>query len=52
MPRVKNKSGLHIWKSEFSEDVKYKIVFYGKMVKGKQDSAAMDHPVVKGKQMA
>jgi hypothetical protein len=28
------------------------VVFYGKTVKGKQDSAAMDHPVVKGKQMA
>ena len=39
-------------KSEFLKDVEYKVVFYGKTVKGKQDSAAMDHPVVKGKQMA
>jgi len=38
------------WESEYIEDEVYKLVLYGKMVKVKQGSAAMNHARVKGKQ--
>ncbi|KAF0912699.1 hypothetical protein E2562_018949 [Oryza meyeriana var. granulata] len=39
-------------KSEEIEDAGYEVALYGKTMKGKQCSAAMDNMVVKGKQRA
>ena len=40
------------WEREYIKDVVYKVGLYDKMVKDKQDLAAMDHARVKGKQEA